>query len=86
MKYKFSDEVLAAIARSLQLAMLGAGDIVDHLRSLEVEPDPTCVMPNLDDVASELVLTDASRARSEQVIADLMKRSTELKPVAAEDG
>jgi hypothetical protein len=35
--YKFNDEVIAEVARLLQLALLTGTDIVDNLRQLEVE-------------------------------------------------
>ena len=34
---KFSDELIANIARTLQIAILTGTDIVDHLRTFEVE-------------------------------------------------
>jgi len=36
--YKFNDEVIAEVARLLQVALLTGTDIVDNLRQLEVEP------------------------------------------------
>ena len=34
---KFSDNLISNIARTLQIAILSGTDIVDHLRSFEVE-------------------------------------------------
>ena len=34
--YKLDDEVVAEVARSLQRAMLTGTDIVDHIRSIEL--------------------------------------------------
>lgn len=36
MKYKFSDDVIAQIAKIVQLAMVTGTDIVDNLRTLEL--------------------------------------------------
>lgn len=37
MEYKLSDELIAQIAKSLQVAMLSGTDIVDNLRLIRVE-------------------------------------------------
>ena len=36
---KFSDELIADVARTLQIAILTGTDIVDHLRTFEVEDE-----------------------------------------------
>ena len=36
---KFDDSLIAAIARTLQVAILSGTDIVDHLRTFELEDD-----------------------------------------------
>lgn len=68
MSYKLSDEVLAAIAQSLQLAMLTGTDIVDHLRLIEVEPG----------TEDSLVISASSRERIQKNIEDLLTRAKEL--------
>ncbi len=70
MKYTLSDEVLAAIAQSVQLAMLTGTDVVDHLRLLEVEPDET---------NDHLVLTELAVDRIKRNVDDMLVRSLELK-------
>lgn len=64
MKYKFSDDVIAQIAKIVQLAMVTGTDIVDNLRTLELtaEDDKLFVCPeykevfeqNLDKMVKEL--------------------------------
>jgi tRNA pseudouridine-54 N-methylase len=78
MKYVFSDEILAAVAQSLQLGILTGTDVVDHLRLLEVEPDPTDVMPTVGQQTQTLVLTAECKERHERNIADLLARALEL--------
>jgi|TARA_R100001163_G_C5053994_1_gene190545 hypothetical protein len=38
-EYRFSDEVIAQIAKLVQIAILTGTDIVDNLRTLRVTPD-----------------------------------------------
>lgn len=75
MKYTLSDEVIAAVARSLQLSMLTGTDVVDHLRLLEVEPsgDPTTAN------TTQLNLTEAARDRFERNVKDLLKQADRLR-------
>lgn len=75
MNYKLSDEVLAVIAQSLQLAIITGTDIVDHLRLIEVEPS----FSTPDAPPASLVITAASRERIQANIDDLVKRSLELR-------
>jgi len=88
MKYTFSDEVLAAVAQCIQLGMLTATDVVDHLRVLEVQADPSDVMPSIGQDTQVLVLTPECKERHERNINDLLARamvlSKQLKDV--EDG
>lgn len=88
MKYTFSDEVLAAVAQCIQLGMLTSTDVVDHLRVLEVQPDPSDVMPSIGQDTQVLVLTPECKERHERNINDLLNRamvlSKQLKDV--EDG
>ncbi len=52
MKYKFSDDVIAQIAKIVQLAMVTGTDIVDNLRTLELtaEDDKLFVCPEYKEV------------------------------------
>ncbi len=77
-KYTLSDEVIAAIARSLQLAMLTGTDVVDHLRLIEVESDPSDVMPSVGQESMQLVLTPESKERAERNIQDLLQQAKRL--------
>jgi len=78
MTYKLSNEVLAGIVQLVQLALLTETDISDHLRLLEVEPDPTDVMPSVGQTQGKLTLTPECRARLQKNVDDLNKRATEL--------
>jgi hypothetical protein len=83
-KYILSDEVIAAIARSLQLSMLTGTDIVDHLRLLEVEPsfdnDPS------DSSPQQLKLTAESTERTERNVQDLLNQAKRLSEQASSKG
>lgn len=74
MRYTFSDEVLAAVAQCVQLGILTSTDVVDHLRMLEVEPDPADVMPQLGQETAQLTLTPGCKERHARNIADLLER------------
>jgi hypothetical protein len=54
---KFSDSLIAAVARTLQIAIISGTDIVDHLRTFEVE-----------DSDGSLKLTEESQKRIEKEI------------------
>ncbi len=69
-KYSLSDEIIAAIARSLQLSMLTGTDVVDHLRLLEVE--------ECEDTTQKLVLTQECKERMERNIQDLLEQAKRL--------
>ncbi len=83
-KYTLSDEVIAAIARSLQLSMLTGTDVVDHLRLLEVEPDfsndPT------DPAPQQLKLTAECAERTERNVQDLLAQAKRLGEQMANQG
>ncbi len=70
-KYVLSDEVLAAIAKNVQLGMLTGTDVVDHLRLIELEPS----------TADEglLVLTESSKERQERNINDMVGKAMSLR-------
>ena len=60
---KFSDTLIADIARTLQIAILSGTDIVDHLRTFEVE-----------DEKGILKLTEISKERIEKEIKTMLER------------
>lgn len=60
---KFSDELIADIARTLQIAILTGTDIVDHLRTFEVE-----------DESGLIKLTRESKERIETEIQEMAAR------------
>ena len=60
---KFSDALIADIARTLQIAILTGTDIVDHLRTFEVE-----------DEKGTLKLTKSSKERIEKEIESMLGR------------
>tara|TARA_Y100000593_G_scaffold88345_1_gene170482 strand:- start:111 stop:341 length:231 start_codon:yes stop_codon:yes gene_type:complete len=72
--FKFSDEVIAQVARLVQLAIITGTDIVDNLRMISV------VESNSDE--GVLVLTDEYRQVAEDQLAKLMgeleEASTEM--------
>ena len=60
---KFSDNLIANIARTLQIAILSGTDIVDHLRTFEVENEEGL-----------LKLTESSKERIEKEIESMLGR------------
>jgi len=60
---KFSDELIADVARTLQIAILTGTDIVDHLRTFEVE-----------DESGLIKLTRESKERIEKEIQEMAAR------------
>ena len=60
---KFSDELIADVARTLQIAILTGTDIVDHLRTFEVE-----------DESGLIKLTKESKERIEREIKEMATR------------
>ena len=46
--YRLSDQLIAQIAQILQIAILDGTDIVDHLRSVWVEPDGGQLVPTAE--------------------------------------
>tara|TARA_B100000683_G_C12161742_1_gene420394 strand:- start:188 stop:400 length:213 start_codon:yes stop_codon:yes gene_type:complete len=60
---KFSDELIADVARTLQIAILTGTDIVDHLRTFEVE-----------DESGLIKLTKQSKERIEKEIQKMASR------------
>ena len=59
---RFNDSLIAAIARTLQIAIISGTDIVDHLRTFEVE-----------DKDGSLRLTEASQERIEREVAGMLE-------------
>ena len=60
---KFSDELIADVARTLQIAILTGTDIVDHLRTFEVENESGLIK-----------LTKESKERIEKEITEMATR------------
>ena len=60
---KFSDELIADVARTLQIAILTGTDIVDHLRTFEVENESGLIK-----------LTKQSKERIEKEIQEMAAR------------
>ena len=59
---KFSDNLISNIARTLQIAIISGTDIVDHLRSFEVEESE-----------GKLNLTKESLSRIEKEISSMLE-------------
>jgi hypothetical protein len=74
MEYRLSDDVVAAIARSLQVALLTGTDIVDNLRAISVQV-----------VEDQLVLTDAYKAAEQNNIDKMLQAVEELQAEVAEE-
>ncbi|HCT53464.1 MAG TPA: hypothetical protein DF712_13505 [Balneola sp.] len=60
---KFSNQLIANIARTLQIAILSGTDIVDHLRTFEIEEED-----------GELSLTSASLERIDAEIYEMLSK------------
>ena len=60
---KFSDNLISNIARTLQIAILTGTDIVDHLRTFEVENEE-----------GQLTLTNDSKERIEKEIEEMLNK------------
>lgn len=68
---KFSDELIADVARTLQIAILTGTDIVDHLRTYEVENEKGI-----------LKLTESSKERIEKEIESMLGRISDERGTA----
>ena len=77
MTHKLSDEVISAIARSLQVAILTGTDVIDNLRAIRVEIS--------DD--GEMVLAGDYRKSEKENIDKMLQLAQEMqeKTQAAED-
>jgi hypothetical protein len=71
---KFSDNLIADIARTLQIAILSGTDIVDHLRTFEVE-----------DEQGLLKLTKDSKERIEKEIESMLGRISDEHGTASQN-
>ena len=71
---KFSDQLIADIARTLQIAILTGTDIVDHLRTFEVE-----------DEKGILTLTKSSKERIEKEIESMLGRISDERGTTSQD-
>lgn len=65
--YKLSDDVIAALGKLLQLAILTGTDVTDWFRMIEVTPDP--------DDESRVIVNPAYRDRLEGQIVELEKKA-----------
>lgn len=65
--YKLSDDVIAALGKLLQLAILTGTDVTDWFRMIEVTPDSKD--------PSRLVVDDGYRDRLEQQIDELERKA-----------
>jgi hypothetical protein len=68
---KLSNELISDIARTLQIAILTGTDIVDHLRTFEVE-----------DEEGILKLTESSKERIEKEIESMLGRISDERGTA----
>jgi hypothetical protein len=71
---KFSDELIADVARTLQIAILTGTDIVDHLRTFEVE-----------DEGGYIKLTKQSKERIQREIKEMADRVENKRSVSSEE-
>ena len=71
---KFSDSLIADIARTLQIAIITGTDIVDHLRTFEVE-----------DEKGLLKLTKSSKERIEKEISTMLRRVSDERGAASQN-
>ena len=74
MEYRLSDDVVAAIARSLQVALLTGTDIVDNLRAIRVEVE-----------GDQLVLTSGYRTAEQNNIEKMLHAVQDLQAEVSED-
>jgi hypothetical protein len=74
MEYRLSDDVVAAIARSLQVALLTGTDIVDNLRAIRVEVE-----------GDQLILTSGYRAAEQDNIEKMIQAVQELQAGVSEE-
>ena len=72
---KFSDELIADVARTLQIAILTGTDIVDHLRTFEVE-----------DESGLIKLTKESKERIEREIQEMANQVEHQRSPIAKEG
>jgi hypothetical protein len=68
MTYKLSDEVISAIARSLQVAILTGTDVIDNLRAIRVELSED----------GEMVLTGDYRKSEKENIEKMLQLAQEM--------
>ena len=71
---KFSDELIADVARTLQIAILTGTDIVDHLRTFEVE-----------DEGGYIKLTKISKERIEREVKEMADRIERERSTVAQE-
>tara|TARA_Y100000593_G_C4245060_1_gene304222 strand:+ start:187 stop:411 length:225 start_codon:yes stop_codon:yes gene_type:complete len=64
MNYTLSNEVIAHLAKVLQMAILSGTDVIDHLRMINVTPS--------EEADGELVLTDEYREISDSQVQKML--------------
>lgn len=64
MNYTLSNEVIAHLAKILQMAILGGTDVIDHIRMINVTPS--------DEDDESLVLTDEYREISDNQVQKML--------------
>ena len=68
-EFRLDDEVLAQVAKLIQLAMLTGTDVIDNLRMLRVSfPEDT-----IEDTQDVLVLSSEYRARADDMLEKLLQ-------------
>ena len=68
-EFRLDDEVLAQVAKLIQLAMLTGTDVIDNLRMLRVSfPEDT-----IEDTQDVLVLSSEYRERADEMLEKLLQ-------------
>ena len=76
-EYRLSDEVIAQIAKIIQVAILTGTDVVDNLRMMRVTSS--------SDEESVLTLTDEYKEMNEGQIADLLEKASQASEATMAD-
>jgi len=70
MNYSLSNEVIAHLAKVLQMAILSGTDVIDHLRMINVTPS--------EETDGELVLTSEYREISDSQVQKMLENVSAL--------
>lgn len=68
-EFRLDDEVLAQVAKLIQLAMLTGTDVIDNLRMLRV----SFAEDTIEDTQDVLVLSSEYRARADDMLEKLLQ-------------